>query len=158
MLDKERIQMLKLMIGRAGTGKTKYILDLVSHMASQGENTVTIVPEQGSFSYEKVFVKEIAPSNQDRSKVVSFKSLTEDILREFGGGALPQLSDAGRVAVIRKAIRELDDEVRRYAKAKKDLGLCVQLANVIDEMRNAGVSADLIETAADRADSIKGER
>ena len=158
MSDEEQIQMLKLMIGRAGTGKTKYILDLVSRMASRGENTVTIVPEQGSFSYEKVFVKEIAPSNQDRAKVVSFKSLTEDILREYGGGALPQLSDAGRVAVIRKAIRELDDEVRRYARARRDLGLCVQLANVIDEMRNAGVSADLIETAADRADSIKGER
>ena len=150
--------MLRLILGRAGTGKTKYILDLISRLAADGKNTVTIVPEQGSFAIERVFVREIEPVNQDRARVVSFKSLTEDILKEYGGGALPQLSDAGKVAVVRKAIRELGEDVRRYTRAQRDLGLCVQLSDVINELRNAGVSADLIDEAAGTTDSIKGDR
>ena len=45
--------MLQLVYGRAGTGKTEYLMQDLCRRAQQGRRVMLLVPEQSSFESEK---------------------------------------------------------------------------------------------------------
>ncbi|MGI5889152.1 MAG: PD-(D/E)XK nuclease family protein [Oscillospiraceae bacterium] len=150
--------MLRIIAGRAGTGKTTYALNTARELAEKGRPSITVVPEQGSYSVEKYYCEALPYEMQDLARVMSFKQLAEEVLRRYGGGAKPQLDDAGKAAMVRRCVIELGDEVPVYRRAERDAGLCTEISDAIDELRNSGATPSMLEAAADQEDSISGDR
>src|SRR5688572_26893663 len=89
----------RFIIGRAGTGKTRYIRDqIIAALRADplGPPIYWILPKQATFQAER----ELTCGTTDlggfcRARVVSFDQLGGDILNDCGGIAVPQITALG---------------------------------------------------------------
>ncbi len=71
---------LKIICGRSGSGKTRYLL---SDMP-ENENTIYIVPEQFSFSAEKMLIEKFGMVGLGNPNVLSFMRLADTVFNKYG--------------------------------------------------------------------------
>lgn len=145
--------MLKLVIGRAGTGKSRYVLDAVASLAKAGERSVLLVPEQASAATERSLALGLAEKEAALVESRSFRSLCGDIFAVCGHGARERVNDALRSTLVRRAVTLLGEDVVFYRRHRKDKAFYTLVASVIDEMKNGGATAELLARAADSAQS-----
>lgn len=138
--------MLQLILGVAGTGKTTHMLQTLKEKAKEGERCIWLVPEQFSSSAETMVYNALKDKLSGRVEVVSFRTLAERILKACGGFALPIITDAGRVVFVRRAMDSLQDEIKTFARHRRNTAFCNMCADTISELKIAGVSAKLLGT------------
>ena len=71
---------LKIILGRAGSGKSTYMLNDMS----QNENTIYIVPEQFSFSAEKKLIEAFGVVGLSNPQTLSFMRLADLVFSKYG--------------------------------------------------------------------------
>ncbi len=71
---------LKIICGRAGSGKSTYMLDDML----ENENAIYIVPEQFSFSAEKKIIEKFGTAGLGNPQVLSFMRLTDMVFSRYG--------------------------------------------------------------------------
>lgn len=71
---------LKIILGRAGSGKSTYMLNDMS----QNENTIYIVPEQFSFSAEKKLIDAFGVVGLSNPQTLSFMRLADLVFSKYG--------------------------------------------------------------------------
>ena len=74
--------MFKLLLGRAGAGKTTAVLD---RLCAAGEGQVLLTPEQMSHETERALCKVGGPQINLRAEVLSFSRLANRIFQAVGG-------------------------------------------------------------------------
>jgi ATP-dependent helicase/nuclease subunit B len=78
--------MLTLVLGRAGTGKTSYVMDDFKAKAALGRTRLLyIVPEQYSHDAERQLLKICGDSLSLHGEVLSFSRLCSRVFAETGG-------------------------------------------------------------------------
>ena len=141
--------MLKLVLGGSGSGKTSYLYAQLARRAAQGQRSILLVPEQFTSSTEGRIYRELGDGGSGFVESFSFTSLAERILSEEGGAAIQTLTDAGRVALVRRALDQLQDSVQFYRRHRRSAAFCQLAAETIDELKSAGVaSGDFARLAA----------
>ncbi len=136
--------MLKLVVGRAGTGKTKYITDSVVSFANQNQNVMLIVPEQISFLYEKNIEKQVGPNKADFVSVFNFKKLCFEIFKQTGFVARRRIDDEIRTALVKRAIASVGSELSLFGKKKDTVSFCSLISYVLSELKNSGVTPEKV--------------
>ena len=76
--------MLIPVLGRAGSGKTTFVLERLLQAAKKGR-VLLLVPEQFSFESERTLLETLGPRLAGRIRVLSFPRLAETVFREVGG-------------------------------------------------------------------------
>ena len=71
---------LKIVCGRSGSGKTRYLLNDMP----QEENTIYIVPEQFSFSAEKMLIEKFGVVGLGNPNVLSLMRLADTVFNKYG--------------------------------------------------------------------------
>ena len=101
--------MLQLLLGRSGTGKTRRVLEELTHLARQQDapTLVLLVPEQFSFESERTLLEALGPRLAGRIRVLSFTRLAETVFREVGGLAGRQMDDATRALLMSQALEQV---------------------------------------------------
>ena len=142
--------MLKLVLGGSGSGKTTLLYSRIRARAEAGRYSILLVPEQFTSSTEGRIYRELGDALSGRVESFSFTSLAERILSAEGGTAVQTLSDAGRAVLVRRALEELQDNVRYYYRHRRSAAFCQMAAQTIDELKSAGLSGtQLAELAPD---------
>lgn len=140
--------MLTLLLGTAGTGKTNTILQAMKARALQGKNSFFIVPEQMSAMVERMIYRFFGDELSGYVTSCSFRTLSEQILERYGEAQLPLMSDAGRAVLVRRAMDALEPELLgKFSGQKRSAAFCDACADVIQEMKTAGVTPALMRTA-----------
>ncbi len=151
--------MLQLVMGRAGSGKSTFCLREVERLAKAGKRAVLIVPEQSSFALERTLTLRLGDTLAPFATVKSFKSLSGDIFAECGGGARKRVNEAVRASLVRRAVAALSEQVVCFRRHRRDFSFFAMTAAVIEELKNAGVTPEQMETIATFADSsLSGEK
>src|SRR4051794_35400611 len=99
---------VRFVVGRAGSGKSRYCFDRIVAMLREqplGDPIYFVVPKQETFSVERELVCASGLGGFCRVKVVSFELLGEDVLAECGGTAIPQVTPLGRQMIIGHLLR-----------------------------------------------------
>ena len=78
--------MLHLLLGRAGSGKTTYLRNLLKETPVTRQ-PILLVPEQGSFQNERALLRLVGPKDARRGWVLSFSRLAGRACRPEGGVA-----------------------------------------------------------------------
>ena len=107
--------------------------------AERGERSILIVPEQFTSSTEGVLYRTLGDSLSAYVDSYSFTSLSEALLRRYGGVAVPTLTEAGRALLLRAA-DSLLDKVVYYSRQRRSAAFCEKAAQTISELKSAGVS------------------
>lgn len=144
---------VRFILGRSGTGKTKFIIDEITHQLIEnpsGKPIIYIVPDQMTFLSEYTLVNTPGLNGMMRAQVYSFSRLAWKVLQETGGFARIHLSSAGLNMLIRKIIEERKENLRLFAKAADKSGFIQHVEKALIELKRYCVGTD--ELAARRTE------
>lgn len=145
--------MLKLILGRACTGKSTAVLERMAAEAATRPQ-VLIVPEQHSHDAERRLCAVGGNWVSLRAEVLSFTRLASRVFSVAGGLAEPTLDPGGRLLLMDVALRQVADRLKVYAKPSRRPQFLTQLAATVDECKAAAISPGKLLEAAE---SIGGE-
>ena len=143
--------MLRLFIGRAGSGKTSYILREISEKAlAGGRGNVLIVPEQYSHDCERALAA-YGDAVCLGAEVLSFTRLAQRVFAETGGLARPTLDAGGRTLAMSLAYMSVSPLLKVYDVGGRRPDFVRTLLEAYDELKSARTGAEELSGAADRA-------
>src|SRR3954466_3822085 len=136
---------VRFIIGRAGTGKTHRCFSAIVDAVSRdplGPPIYWIVPKQATFQAERELTCGSELDGFCRVRVVSFEQLGEDILADCGGGAIPQVTAAGRQMVLGHLLRTHADKLQFFSSVARQAGLAAELDATFAEFERCGKECD----------------
>ena len=133
---------LRLLLGRAGTGKTARIVDALRQRQQAGERAILIVPEQYTYEAERMLADAI--NGLLGIQVFSFGRLCERIL-SLGGRTRPLLSEQGYRMVIRRAIDRQQSRLTVFSLAAQHSGFIEEAQSYFQDFKRAGLSPDALD-------------
>ncbi len=153
--------MLKLIIGRAGSGKTEYIRRaLVDLMQRSDAEAVVIVPEQQTVIWETKMASLLPDEANLRLEITNFTRLSNSVFREYGGLADSPIDDGTRALLVWRAMYEIAPTLRVYGGDKLsrlDRNI-PRMMKAVDELKNSGITpAEAEEALARLTESADGE-
>lgn len=149
--------MLKLLLGRAGSGKTTA---LIQRMAEQGKNRpqVLIVPEQGSHDAERRLCAVAGNEVSLHAEVLSFTRLASRVFSVYGGLAQPTLDAGGRLLLMDVALKAVGERLKVYAKPSRKPQFLSQLAATVDECKSAAITAEKLLEISEQVAGEEGDK
>ncbi len=149
--------MLKLLLGRAGTGKTTEILGT---MAREGERRpqLLIVPEQHSHDAERQLCAVGGNGVSLCAEVLSFTRLASRVFSVAGGLAEPVLDAGGRLLLMDVALKAVEDRLKVYVRPSRKPPFLTQLAATVDECKGANISPERLFEVAGQVEGESGDK
>jgi ATP-dependent helicase/nuclease subunit B len=137
---------LRIIYGRAGSGKSTYCLNEIKASLDQSKNTrhIIIVPEQFSLQAEKRLIKALGASGINGAEVLSFGRLSHRVLEEAGGLVRKHINSAGKSILVYTIIERLKNDLRVFAKAAGQRGFVNTLCGTISELKRYNVAPDAL--------------
>lgn len=134
--------MLKLLLGRAGTGKSTTILNAIA-AANGARPQVLIVPEQHSHDTERRLCAVGGNRVSDYAEVLSFTRLASRVFSAVGGLAAPTLDAGGRVLLMYAALRGVSDQLKVYGRPSRRPEFLSGLIATVDELKSCRITPAL---------------
>jgi len=142
--------MLKLMIGRAGTGKTSALLRAIAEEGRAREQLL-IVPEQHSHAAERSLCAAAGNAVSLRAEVLSFTRLASRVFSVSGGLAVPVLDAGGRLLLMDVALHQVSDRLKLYARPSRKPQFLNRLAATVDECKSCNLTPEKLTAVAGQA-------
>ena len=148
--------MLHIIRGRAGSGKTEYIYDLIEKLDLSGENKpVFIVPEQFSFITERNLLKRLGAQKTQNVLITGFSRLALTELKNNKKINKPLIDDGLRCVFMSKALELLDGRLEMFSKFNKYPDSVKSLVEFNKEIKLCGLnSEDIIKSLENTGEKI----
>ena len=140
--------MLKLVTGRASSGKTSYLRKLIAQEVLKGNSPVLIVPEQFSFESEKAVIEILGAKKAGEVKILSFTSLGKKILDLYAPAGKPSVTEASEAVIMSMALEALSEKLEIFGKCAENINSVKGLIGITKELIQCGVTAESINEAA----------
>ncbi len=142
--------MLKLILGRAKSGKTGSVMEEIRALATAGETgMVLLVPEQYSHEAEREMLRVCGDSLSLHAEVLSFTRMSYRALRETGLGSRKFLDAGGRALCMALALDAVGSRLKVYSAARRQTAMQESLLTAIDELKTACVVPEVLDACAD---------
>ncbi|MBP0963065.1 MAG: exodeoxyribonuclease V subunit gamma, partial [Oscillospiraceae bacterium] len=140
--------MLQLVYGRAGSGKTEYLMQSLCQKAAEGKRVMLLVPEQASFEAEKAVFRRLGGRGMMNVEVLSFTRLADYIFRSLGGGSAERLDEPTRLMLLSAALDEVLPDLDYYSKSARGPAFLQMLAQAITLFKFSGLSPQQVQETA----------
>lgn len=141
--------MLRLIIGKAGTGKTTAVVNEINAaVKAKKGGYMLIVPEQYSHEAERELCRVCGDTLSLYAEVFSFTGLARRVMSLCGGGAGKYLDKGGRLLCMALALNAVAPRLEIYSSAARKAELQGMLLSAIDEMKTACVTPEAMAQAA----------
>ena len=135
---------LQILIGDTNSGKSHTLVQhMVKHATARpDERFFVIVPEQATLKMQKDVVK-LHPAHAAMNiDVVSFDRLAHVVFSELGIDDSHVLDDIGKMLILRKVLKELQDDLTVYKNKIHLTGFAEEIKSVITELKQYGMDDD----------------
>lgn len=144
--------MLRLILGRTGTGKTTEVFSRAIMTAKERKNTILLVPEQFSFQAERWVYTTLRGEEAFSIAVLSFSRLAENIFRAWGGLAQKRLTDTARLVLMKLAVEEMKDTLTVYRRQKNRTSFLNTMLQTVEELKQSGTYPQELPLLAEKAE------
>ena len=144
--------MLRLVMGRARTGKSELVLREIARMGrcEPERRQILMVPEHASHVAETDVCRVCGDSASRHVEVLTFKLLSSRVLSVVGGSADVTLDAGGKLLTLQRALHELSGVLKVYSRPSQRSAFLESLLAVMEELIAYAVTPEtLSETAAD---------
>ena len=142
--------MLRLITGKAGTGKTAVIMEEIKRAVEEKQGSrLLIVPEQYSHEAERELCLRCGDSLSLYGEVFSFTGLARRMAGRVGGSGKPYLDKGGRLLCMALALRDIAPRLAVYSAAGHRPELQDMLLRELDELKSALIGPEKLLEAAD---------
>ena len=149
--------MLKLILGRAGSGKTTAALERLCR-AGQERPQVLIVPEQQSHEAERALCRIGGDSISLYAEVLSFSRLANRIFQAAGGLGDKELDAGGRLLLMYNAVRSVSSHLTVYARPSRKPIFLQALLDTMDELKSCCVPSKALVEAGKGTEGPEGQK
>jgi ATP-dependent helicase/nuclease subunit B len=138
---------LRIIYGRAGSGKTHFCLNDIKEKLAQGGNhpLVLVVPEQFTLQAERNLVRVTGTGGIIRAEVLSFRRMAYRVFNEVGGVTRRHVNPAGKSMLIFRIIDGLKDELDIFSRAASQQGFINVLSETIAEFKRYNITPDMLD-------------
>ncbi|MHB1628446.1 MAG: PD-(D/E)XK nuclease family protein, partial [Bacilli bacterium] len=143
---------MRILLGRAGSGKTHTILREIATAVEDdplGPPIVLIVPDQVTFYMEKELIKLVSRGAVARAQVMSFRRLAWRGLQAVGGLPLEPIRKAGKYALVAAVLQDALPQLRALGRAAFTTAYIDRLMRLLEEFQAAGATAGQLRRLAD---------
>ena len=145
--------MLNLILGRAGTGKTAFVLeDIRARMNAGQSGLLLIVPEQYSHDAERQLCAVCGDALSMHGETLSFTRLCWRVFLEMGAPA-DMLDDGGQMLVMHRAIESVAPRLKVYGIKGSRLEILEKMLDAVKEFKSLNISPKSLEDIASVASS-----
>ena len=131
--------MLKLILGPAGSGKSRLLYDKIAELASQQKESLLIVPDSMSHLAERRLLLHCGNKVSRYARVCTLSRLAKDILAAAGDNT-QYLDQGGRVLCMYRAISSLSGRLRYFDDRLQRPALVSAMLDTVNELISSGVS------------------
>ncbi|WP_442603697.1 helicase-exonuclease AddAB subunit AddB [Paenibacillus sp. KN14-4R] len=133
---------VKFVIGRAGSGKTRYCIDQIrEHLIREPEGSplILLVPQQFTFEAERELVSKDGVSGTIRAQVLSFHRLAWRIMQAEGGTARMPIDEIGKKLLLRRILQRRQGQLKFYAGTQDQQGVIDRMDELFTEWKRYGM-------------------
>ncbi len=149
--------MLKLVLGRSGTGKSDALLREIA-AGEAARRQLLIVPEQHSHTMERQLCAVGGDDACRNAEVLSFTRLASRVFSGIGGVAHPTLDGGGRMLLMYAALSSVSEELKVYARPSRRPEFLTGLLATVDELKSCCVSHEALREAGETLGGREGEK
>lgn len=146
--------MLRIIMGRSGSGKTRYVQNMLSAFAKKSdEKLMMIVPEQLSFETEKSFLNLLGPKESRRIEVLSFSRMVDFVFQKTGGLSGRVIDDGGRSIIMSLAVEAAQDNLDLYKRQVNRPEFTDLMLTAVKEFKMCSITTESLRSAAAKTDN-----
>ena len=149
--------MLKLILGRAGSGKTTAVYRRMCGAGAERPQ-VLLVPEQNSHEAERALCKVGGNGVSLYAEVLSFSRLANRVFLAAGGLGEAELDAGGRLLLMHRAVKSVAAQLTVCARSAGRASFLRSLIATVDELKSCRVSPADLERAGCEAEGPEGEK
>ena len=149
--------MLRLILGRAGSGKTTQVLQRLCR-GGPDKRQILMVPEQQSHEAERALCRFGGDSVSLYAEVLSFSRLSNRVFLAAGGMGEPELDAGGRILMMHRAVRSVASQLTVYARPSRRPTFLEELLATVDELKSCCVRPELLLQAGKEAGAGEGDK
>lgn len=139
---------LRLILGRAGTGKSELCLNEIRNKLKEeplGSPIIYLVPDQMTFQSEYDLIKTPELNGMIRAQVFSFSRLAWRVLQEGGGISRYHLSNVGINMMLRRIVENRKEHLRLFSSATKQTGFIDKMEEMLTEFKRYRITSESLE-------------
>ena len=114
---------LKIIYGRAGTGKSEYCYKEIAQKIKENEKILIITPEQFSYTAEKKLMSSIDTQAVLNAEVVTLSRMAYRVINEIGGSTQTNLSKCGKAMLIYSILNNNKKELKFLGKTDENVDM-----------------------------------
>ena len=149
--------MLKLILGRAGVGKTTAVLKRLCQ-AGPARAQVLMVPEQQSHEAERALCRVGGDGVSRYAEVLSFSRLANRVFQLAGGLGDQELDGGGRLLLMYRAVKEVSSQLTVYSRPSRRPAFLQSLLATTDELKSCCVPPETLISAGRDAGGPEGDK
>ena len=142
---------LRIIYGRAGTGKSEYCYREIAEKIKADNQILIITPEQFSFTAEKKLMEAIDANAVFNAEVVTLSRMAYRVINEIGGRTETNLSKCGKAMLIYSILNNNKKELKLIGKNDENVDM---LDTAITEFKKHGISIDQLKQEIDKQEDI----
>lgn len=142
---------LRLIYGRAGTGKSYYCYKEISKTINAKEKIYIITPEQFSFTAEKKLLNSLKTKAVINAEVLTFDRMAYRVMNEVGGATQVNLSKTGKAMLIYSILSNQKDNLKFLGKSDENIDT---VGTVITEFKKHNITVNDLKDAKENTDDI----
>jgi ATP-dependent helicase/nuclease subunit B len=151
-------------IGRAGSGKTRWCFDAIVKALRDdplGPPIYWMLPRQATFDAQRDLACTSGLSGFCRARIVSFSEFGREVTESCGGNSIPEITPLGRQMILGHLLRALEPRLQLFGGSARRVGLAAQLDQTFTELEKNGKGSDelaamISEVEKNAAGSIDG--
>lgn len=141
--------MLNIITGRAGTGKTNYIMGEIRRKMESGEtDMILLVPEQYSHDAERQLCLVCGDALSLHAEVLSFTGLSRRVLAETGNRTVGTLDSGGQILLMHRALEAVASSLKVFGIKKMRTEILQRLLETVTEFKTRKLTPEMLEKAA----------
>lgn len=135
--------MLHLLKGRAGSGKTAKMRELISQLAiNGGSRPLLLVPEQFSFETERTMLQILGPKNLKNIDIFSFPRMAFSELQKKGQANLKTADNGIKAAIMSEALVQLEGKLNIFSNVRHNSTALSPLVDFCKELKYCCIDSD----------------
>ena len=142
---------LRVIHGRAGTGKSEYCYNEISEKVKENNKILVITPEQFSFTAEKKLMDALSAEAVLNAEVVTFSRMAYRVINEIGGRTETNLSKCGKIMLIYSILNNCKKDLKFLGKTDENVDM---VETAITEFKKHGISVEQLKKETESQEDI----
>lgn len=141
---------MKIIAGRAKSGKTSLIYDQIIHELKSNDpcNLILIVPELITYQSESDLIEKYNLNGIMNIEIVSFKKLEKNVLQEVEGLKLQEINMFGKIMILRQIFDENKDKFQVFGGSVAQKGFLLEIEKILQELKQNLVQPMSLQNAS----------